>query len=46
MWMIILMLGVGLPVMALGFYGWWNERQAEKYKKWVKEHGEEEEAAT
>jgi len=46
MWMIWAMLGVGLPVLALSLYGWWNERQADKYNKWVKEHGGEQGTAT
>jgi len=43
-WMIFGILIVGLPLMALAFYCLWNERQAEKYKEWVKEHGEQEAA--
>jgi len=41
MWMIWGMLIVGLPVMALGLYGWWHNRQVDKYNEWVKEHGNE-----
>jgi len=41
LWLIV---GVGLPLTVMGVYCLWKERQAEKYKEWVKEHGEPEEA--
>jgi len=40
MWMIWAILMVSLPVLALSLYGWWNERQNEKYNEW-KKHQEE-----
>jgi len=37
---------VVLPVMGLMLWGWWHNRQVDKYNEWVKTHGEEEGAAT
>jgi len=33
MWMLLLILIVGIPVMGLGFYGWWNNRQVDRYNE-------------
>jgi len=45
MWIIWYVLFVWLSIMGVVFYGWWHNRQVDKYNEWVKEHGEEEEAA-
>jgi len=42
MWMIWAIAGVGLPIMGVMMYGWWHNRQVDKYNEWVKEHGEQE----
>jgi len=44
MWMVILVVPMFLALMGLLAYGEWNNRQARKYKEWVKEHGEPEAA--
>jgi len=46
MWMIIFLAAMFLMLMGMAAYGEWNNRQARKYKEWVKEHGNEQEAAT
>jgi len=42
MWMIWSILIVAIPLGGLAFYGWWHNRQVDKYNQWVKEHGEQE----
>jgi hypothetical protein len=37
MWMILLMLGVGLPTIGIGLYGWWHNNQVDKYNEWKKQ---------
>jgi flagellar basal body-associated protein FliL len=37
MWMLILVLPVFLGLLAMGLYGAWNNRQAEKYEEWKKQ---------
>jgi len=46
MWMIWAMAGVGLSVMGVMIYGWWHNRQVDKYNEWIKEHGNEQGATT
>nr|AGS52573.1 hypothetical protein [uncultured bacterium contig00023] len=42
MWMLILVLPVFLGLLAMGLYGAWNNRQAEKYNEWKKQQEEQE----
>jgi hypothetical protein len=37
MWMIWAMLGVGLPVLAVGLYGWWHNKKVDEYNEWEKQ---------
>jgi len=43
-WVVFAQLIVAIPLGGLAFWGWWHNRQVDKYNEWVKEHGEPEEA--
>jgi len=30
---------MGISLMGLAVYGWWHNRQVDKYNEWIKEHG-------
>jgi len=46
MWMVILIVPMFLMLMGMAAYAEWNNRQARKYKEWVKEHGDEQGTTT
>jgi Na+/proline symporter len=38
MWMLLLIGIMFVGMMGICFYGWWNNKQAEKYEQWVKQN--------
>jgi hypothetical protein len=37
MWIIWSILGISIPVLIAGLYGWWNNRQVDKYNEWLEQ---------
>lgn len=40
------MLIMGIPIMGIILWSWWNNCQFNKYNAWLKEHGNEQGAIT
>jgi hypothetical protein len=31
------MIGISIPLLIVAFYGWWHNRQVDKYEEWKKQ---------
>jgi len=40
MWIIWAMLIVFVPIMGLILWGWWHNRQVDKYEEWLKHNNQ------
>ena len=37
MWIIWAMLAISIPLMGVMLWGWWHNRQVDKYEEWQKQ---------